>query len=656
MALIWAELAGIALPALLLLLLLAVLRALLALTNRELTRQLPRTDLRRAFLVGIRFDAIIVAAIALVPELAHLCGSWPTFTRWWFILCAGVVLFAGVAELEFYRQFNSRLNSLVFDYLREDTRTVTSMIWNGCPVKRYLALWAALMLLFVVISAVLVPTTSATAPWWLRALVYPPVLALTLLVCRGTLRHGPPLRWGDAYHSEHLFANHLALNGTYTLIKAILDVRKRQRKNPWRYCLPKDEALATTSALLLQPGDTPAHNGEQYPVRRHHRPQDDNPPIKNVVVILMESFAAPFVGALDGSGDITPQFDRLARQGVLFDHFFSNGTHTHQGVFATMCGFPNLPGFEYLMQKPQGATTFSGLVPFFNAAGYNSFYIYNGDFAWDNQEGFFRHQGMSDFIGRDDFVNPQFVDPTWGVSDHDMFQRAHQELEQRCSGEQPVFAIIQTLSNHLPFTIPDPLPVERVSGFDHNDDHLTAMRYADWALGQFFAAAANSSYYNDTLFVLLGDHGFCVPNQLTDIQLLRFHIPLLFLAPGMQQRFGNRRSTVATQVDVAPTIMGLLGREFTHQCWGRNLFNLSAADPGFGIIKPSGNDPTVAAFKGEHVLVHPHDGAAQLYRYQLYPEAGVTIVDNPALNAELVTMSQSYIQTATNALMAQRVG
>lgn len=152
-------------------------------------------------------------------------------------------------------------------------------------------------------------------------------------------------------------------------------------------------------------------------------------PIKNVVVILMESFAGHSVGALGRPGNITPYFDKLSKEGLLFDRFFSNGTHTHQGMFATMACFPNLPGFEYLMQTPEGSHKLSGLPQLLSARKFDDVYVYNGDFAWDNQSGFFSNQGMTNFIGRNDFVNPVFSDPTWGVSDQDMFNRGLEELK-----------------------------------------------------------------------------------------------------------------------------------------------------------------------------------------------------------------------------------
>ncbi len=637
----------------------SAMRGFLLWHNRELTNDIPRQILQRSFIIGMRFDMLIIGAIMLIPIIVQFFSSTAitrSFPLYWCSFFGSLMVLLAVAELEFYQQFQARLNSLVFDYIKEDAKTVSSMVWNGCPVVRYLGLWllvSAIMIGAFFCMNSITATATQTTTLLQRLLFFIPLLAVDAIACRGTLRSGPPLRWGDAFHSTHVFANHLALNGTHSLIKAILDVKKRGNRKKWLKSMPVEQALDTTQKLLTQTGDTPEFTTE-HPIKRLHQPQRTDAKIKNVVVIMMESFSANFIGALGREGNITPEFDKLAAQGVLLERFFSNGTHTHQGMFASLASFPNLPGFETLMQQPQGAIQFSGLSNLLQPRNYNDIYVYNGDFAWDNQEGFFRTQQMNNFVGRYDYKNPAFIDPTWGVSDHDMFTRAHQELENM-AGDKPFFAVLQSLSNHLPFTIPEPLPVDNVSGYGSLDGHLTALRYSDWALGAFFAQAQQSSYYDDTLFVLLGDHGICARQQLTEVGMLRFHIPLLLLAPGLQQQYGKRRSTVGTQVDLVPTIMGLLNQPFSHQCWGRNLLNLPDDDQGFGIIKPSSSDATVAMLRGDKILVKPPTGQeSQLYDYSLYPTPEVAINSDKHCHDEMSTMLHAYIQTAMNSLINDR--
>ena len=408
--------------------------------------------------------------------------------------------------------------------------------------------------------------------------------------------------------------------------------------------------------MLLTPNDRLVDANSAALRRDTTPPQAGTLPIRNVVVILLESFAGRYVGALGEPGNITPNFDRLAKEGLLFTRFFSNGTHTHQGMFATMACFPNLPGFEYLMRMPEGAHRFSGLPQQLNARGYRDVYVYNGNFQWDNQSGFFSNQGMSRFVGREDFVDPVFIDPTWGVSDQDMFDRGAEELLKLGSDGKPFYALLQSLSNHTPYALPKDLPVEPVTGFGSNDLHLTAMRYADWALGQFFEKARKAPYFKDTLFVVLGDHGFGSTEQLTEMDLFRFNVPLLLIGPGVQETFGSLRDTVGTQIDVVPTIMGRLGGTTRQQCWGRDLLNLPAGDQGIGMIKPSGGEQTVALVKGGQILVQPRDLPARLYDYRLGHDAKVSLATDTAAEAQMKDTLDAFIQTATRSLKENTAG
>jgi phosphoglycerol transferase MdoB-like AlkP superfamily enzyme len=648
----------------------SILRLALLVYNSEQIGATPVSAFVEAFVNGMRFDLRLVA-FACVPLLLSLSSMRALRARGpqriWLTLFASLTLFLGLVELDFYREFNQRLNGLVFQYMKEDPKTVLSMLWFGFPVVRYLLAWAlATWFLLWLFKKIDQKTRTATRDrasvsgsiidaWYVRIPVLLLCLLLALVAARGTLRQGPPLRWGDAFTTESMFANHLGLNGTVSLMMAARSQMSDHRDNIWKGRLPPQEALDQVRRMLLSEGDSLVDQ-ERAAIRRDYQPPADGVlPVRNVVLILLESFAGHSVGALGAPGNITPYFDQLASEGVLFTRFFSNGTHTHQGMFATIGCFPNLPGFEYLMQMPEGGNRFSGLPQLLGARKFDNLYIYNGDFAWDNQSGFFGMQGVSNFIGRSDFVNPTVMDPTWGVADQDMFDRAAEELAKR-SGQKPFYALLQTLSNHTPYPLPDKLPIEPVTGHGTLDQHLTAMRYSDWALGQFFEKARKEPYFKETLFVIVGDHGFGNNQQLTEMTLSRFNVPLLLIGPGIQERFGSQRDTVGTQVDIVPTIMGRLGGNVRHQCWGRDLLNLPQGDQGVGIIKPSGGEQIVAIISGDKILVASRSTDAKLYRYQLGPNARAIPIENSPDEAALQHKLESFLQTATQSLLENTAG
>lgn len=650
-------------------LMLSLVRLGLLIYNSDMIGETPYSTVAEGFLNGLRFDLRVVVYIS-IPLLLAILSPWAMARRGvfrlWLTLASSAVLFLGLVEMDFYREFHQRLNGLVFQYIKEDPKTVMSMLWYGFPVVRYLLAWAfgtwLMSLLFKGIDRLTrgparepgQVATRVVTPWYNRLAVFMVILLVAVVAARGTLRQGPPMRWGDAFTTDSNFVNQLGLNGTLTLIDAAKSRFGEDRANIWKATLDPQQAQQTVRDLLLTPHDTLV-DADSAAVRRDFVPPAERTlPIRNVVVILMESFAGHSVGALGSRNDITPNFDRLAKQGLLFDRFFSNGTHTHQGMFATMACFPNLPGFEYLMQTPEGGHKLSGLPALLSARDYDDVYVYNGDFAWDNQSGFFGNQGMTTFIGRNDFVNPVFSDPTWGVSDQDMFDRANEELAHNY-GKKPFYALLQTLSNHTPYALPKDLPVKPVTGQGRLDEHLTAMRYSDWALGQFFEKASKQPYYKDTLFVIVGDHGFGNHQQVTELDLGRFNVPLLLIAPGIQDAFGAVNHTVGTQVDIVPTIMGRLGGETRHQCWGRDLLNLPAGDPGIGIIKPSGSEQIVGLVQGDRILIESKDMSPRLYRYQLGSEFKAELIDSDDQPA-MVKKLESYIQTATKSLLDNTAG
>ena len=653
--------------ALIMMVMFTLLRVALLVYNREMILDTPASTFLEAFANGLRFDLRIVVYFSIPLLLALLSAKAMTMRgvlRFWLLAASSLALFLGLMEMDFYREFHQRLNGLVFQYVKEDPKTVMSMLWYGFPVVRYLLAWAVgtVILYFAFRGADRITRSStasgasrAVAPWYGRVAVFMVLLLVCVVAARGTLRQGPPLRWGDAYTTDSNFANQLGLNGSLSLIAAAKSRFGDDRTNIWKATLEQPVAQQTVRDMLLTENDKLV-DPDTAPVRRDTTPPAEKTlPIKNVVVILMESFAGHSVGALGRPGNITPYFDNLAKEGLLFERFFSNGTHTHQGMFATMACFPNLPGFEYLMQTPEGSHKLSGLPELLSARKFDDVYVYNGDFAWDNQSGFFSNQGMTTFVGRNDFVDPVFSDPTWGVSDQDMFNRGLEELKKR-EGKEPFYALLQTLSNHTPYALPTPLPVEPVTDRGSLNEHLTAMRYSDWALGQFFEKARKEPYFKETLFVVVGDHGFGNEQQISEMDLGRFNVPLLLIGPGIQEKFGARNDTVGTQVDIVPTIMGRLGGEFRQQCWGRDLLTLPEGDKGSGVIKPSGSDQTVAIISGDHLLVQPKDMPAKVWQYKLGANAEAKVVTDSPEATELKQKLESFLQTATKSLLDNTAG
>ena len=650
-----------------------LLRFGLFLRNRDLADVLSAKIVARAFLVGVRFDAS-VAAFSCIPVilLTRLAGvPWGRTGERRVCVALSVVLgvvfiLMGLGEIEFYREFYCRYNTLVVDYTAHGG-TVMSMIWYGYPVVRYLLIAILLVGAYIYLTFragwMWLPVSRPPAPrqFLIGAFSTVGAIALLAVLARGGLR-GTPLQWGDAVHSDSTFGNHLAQNGIWTLAHSILThSRANGFDASWRNAMPAADAYELTQRLVLQPHEKLEGDSAKYPLlRRSHGGErsvslsrvSDRPP--NVVIVLMESFTGRHVGVLGSDNDRTPEYNRLAQQGILFDRCFSNGSHTHQAAYVVMASFPNLPGYECLMESTQADQKFDALPMALKRRGYETMFLYNGDLAWDNMEGFFKIQGIDRFIGRDDFDGSAYRDATWGVSDRELFERANQEF---AAAKKPFYATILTLSNHAPFKLPKPLPFPEETAAGELNGRLNGIRFADWSIGHFFELARQEEYFQNTIFVLVGDHGFSVKPVLTDLNLLRHHVPLLFYAPALLGTDPRRRHTVVSHLDITPTIQGLLGEEEPHQHWGRDLFTLPMDDPGYAIFKPSGGAPEVGFARDDLLLVRGKSGKGHLYHYDLGFPSRVTQLDSPDPGQihEMEKEMQAFIQTGLEVLTSHHV-
>lgn len=635
-------------------------------------------ELAGAFAVGVRFDLattgyllIGLLVVAWIPGIGLVWGR--SSARRFTIIASTVVsvaLLLMLAELEFFNEFRVRFNQLALEYLNQPA-TVGGMVWHNYPVVRYGLLWCVLAAVVYAGFHWMVrrATKDDAAPprlALLREAIVTPVL-LAGLVFAGRGGFGPaPLRWGDAFHSDNEFVNQVSLNGLWTLGQSAKDFFGRQSVSKgWTKSMPLDEARRITRRMLVAEGETLLDSGNRTVLRRGgsrdvHPLQtpDGKPP--NVVLVVMESFSARFCGATGGPRGFTPRFDALADDGLLFTRCFSAGSHTHQGIFASTLGFPAIPGFDALMQSGAANQEFCSLAELLKSRGYQTLFLYNGNLEWDNMRGFFRKQGVQRFVSGEDITNPRYRDAVWGVSDGDLFDRANEEFES-AARNGPFFATILTLSNHQPFQVPPVPGAAPITDMGELNARLTAMRYADYAVGQFIQDARKRDYFKDTLFIFVGDHGFHVDPVLTEVHLLYHHVPLLFYAPGMLPRRGVD-SRVASQVNIVPSTLDLLGRgDLAHASWGRSLFDDTFTDGGLAVFKLAGGGSATAIARGDELLVMSSAAAPpRLTKYELGERPHLLPVppgpEHDRRQIELATELRAFVQASLADLTSGRAG
>lgn len=556
------------------------------------------------FLQGIRMDIVSICWLFGVPALFtilflnnNLLGSiWKTILRVWLTAGSVFIIFMELATPAFIETYDFRPNRLFIEYLLYP-KEVFSMLANGHLTAVVLSLVFTLFATFVYWKLSNWATKDLKLPSWkVRPVIALLVIAIAFVGARSTFKHrgiNPAL---VAFSSDPL-VNSLVLNSGYSVLYAAQQLKDEDKSSEQYGKMPVEEMLD----IVRKSGSRPdsAYISKDLPTLTYNQASYQGKP-KNIVIVLEESLGAQFVGSLGGK-PLTPEFDKLAQQGWLFENLYATGTRSVRGIEAVTAGFTPTPA-RATVKLTKSQNGFFTIADLLSRQGYHTSFIYGGEKHFDNMASYFYGNGFQKIIDEKDYSHPKFV-ATWGMSDEDLFDKAHETFSKLANGTQPFFSLVFTSSNHDPFEFPD----GKIELFDkEKQTRNNAAKYADYALGYFFKLAKNSNYWKDTLFLVIADHDSRVAGaDLVPIQ--HFHIPALILGEGIEPRKDPR---LVSQIDMPTTLLSLAGVSGEYPMIGADL--TQDVNPNRAFMQ---YDQTQAMMKGKDVIILQPNSEPKGYQY-----------------------------------------
>ncbi len=517
----------------------------------------------KLFGVGLSFD-VFVSLIGAVPVGWHLALYRERFVEspfgrrlLWGFLGAQLfgVLFVCVAEWFFFEEFSSRPNYLAFEYIVYPHEVMTN-VWQSYPVVPLVLVMASLTGAMIwVLHRSVGHLNAARIPLSRRIGFFVTHLALIAALL-------PYVRFNNIDISQNRVANEIAGNGWFSF--GYYAWTCRYDYSHFYTTVVYDDAVAEVRDIL----DGPKVNFTESDSRNAEVPLDrvihSETPRRdwNVVLVFEESFGSDFVGALGDDRGLSPSFDALTKEGLLFDNFYATGNRTARALEAVLAGFPPIPT-EAILKRDHSSRIYT-LAHALGERGYSRTFVSGGRGIFDGVRPFMMSNGFEHFVEQKDYDNPAFVN-AWGVSDEDTLNRALAECDKQHASGKPFFVSALTVSNHRPFTYPD----GRIDLPSSQQKRENAVKYADWALGEFFRQARQRPFYKNTLFVVLGDHGARVFGAAL-FPMKSYRVPLVMIRPDGEGA-GQRHSTLGCSMDVATTILGLLGGDYRTVFYGQDM-------------------------------------------------------------------------------------
>ena len=534
------------------------------------------------------------------------------------------VVFNGFSEYFFWEEFGKRFNFIAVDYLVY-THEVIHNILESYPIPLLLAI---ILLITGVIfyinhkkSRLHKDAFSCDMSFWQRLKIGSIYLALPLLffvmLDKQTLAERIPNK----------FDQELAKNGLYSLFSAF---RHNELDYEEFYKTLDDNAVFKRLHILLKRDNTTFVSNDLHDIAREVH-YDGTPQKHNIILIMVESLSAEYLGAFGDKRGLTPHLDALTKKSLFFTNLYATGTRTVRGMEAVTLSLPPTPGRSIVKRPDCQGLDSAGVV--FGKLGYENKFIYAGHGYFDNMNYFFSHNGFK-IVDRFDFADDEVTfSNVWGVCDEDLLNKVAKEADSSYAKGKPFFSFVMTTSNHRPYTYPD----GKIDIPSHTG-RRGGVKYTDYAIHKFLEEAQKKPWFDNTIFVIVADHNGGSAGK-TALPVWRYKIPLIVYAPKLIKP--RKVTKLASQVDVVPTLLGLLHQSYEAKFYGDDILRADHKARAF-----IGNYQKLGLLRNGALTVLSPDKSVQHYRIEKQTLYSVKYAEEKAKEAD-VNDTITYYQSAS---------
>ena len=514
---------------------------------------------------GLPLDFSMSGYICIVPFLAVVASVWlkPRLTKKIIdIYTCVIVLVATIifsVDLDLYRYWNFRLDTTPLAFL--NTPQDASASFNPVLIFRQIAIMIAYfsVLFFIYKKFISKTIENFSEIKWAYSAILVFVSAFLFLPIRGGVSDAV-MNVGWVYFSDNMFLNHAAINPFWNFLNSL--VTSDDFEGQYQF-FPEEDAENIFNSLYKPDKRTTFFEPKRNTFLETCYVLDKEKP--NIILVILEGFSAKVIGSLNGESDVTPNLNRLSKEGVLFTNFYATSFRTDRGVSAVLSGYPSQPR-SCIMKYPAKTGALPNLGKTLKNAGYDLSFYYGGNENFTNMRSYLINGGFQRIISDKDFSRKDYAS-RWGAADHAVFSRMLADLNER-TDEKPFFNVLLTLSSHEPFTVP---MKTRFVGENTDNLYRNAVYYSDSCIGNFIEAAKKQSWWDNSVVVFIPDHSFAYPEGLPMHLPERYHIPMLWIGGAVATPMIIDK--IGYQPDFINTLLNQLNINAEDFRFGKNLLN-----------------------------------------------------------------------------------